>query len=65
MINHNGYLMFYPDLRPVVCHITQLGLINTFYSLQWGSYRAQNYHSIDLDIIEIPDHFMKFVHVSF
>jgi hypothetical protein len=57
--------MFYPDLRPVVCHITQLGLINTFYSLQWGSYRTQNYHSIDLDMIEIPDHFMKFVHVSF
>ncbi|CAF3112967.1 unnamed protein product [Rotaria sp. Silwood2] len=45
MINHNGYLMFHPDLRPVL-----------------GPYRKQNYHSIDLDMVEIPDKLMKFVH---
>ncbi|CAF1231815.1 unnamed protein product [Rotaria sp. Silwood1] len=45
MINHNGYLMFHPDLRPVL-----------------GPYRKQNYHSIDLDMVEIPDTLMKFVH---
>ncbi|UJR10091.1 hypothetical protein I4U23_014313 [Adineta vaga] len=45
MINHNGYLMFHPDLRPVL-----------------GPYRKQNYHSIDLDMVEIPDNLMRFVH---
>ncbi|CAF1990161.1 unnamed protein product [Rotaria magnacalcarata] len=45
MINHNGYLMFHPDLRPVL-----------------GPYRKQNYHSIDLDMVEIPYNLMKFVH---
>ncbi|CAF4519942.1 unnamed protein product [Rotaria sp. Silwood1] len=45
MINHNGYLMFHPDLRPVL-----------------GLYRKQNYHSIDLDMVEIPDNLMRFVH---
>ncbi|CAF3365398.1 unnamed protein product [Rotaria socialis] len=45
MINHNGYLMFHPDLRPVL-----------------GPYRKQNYHSIDLDMVEIPDNLMHFVH---
>lgn len=46
MINHNGYLMFHPDLRPVL-----------------GPYRKRNYHSIDLDMVEIPDNLMQFVHV--
>ncbi|CAF0831187.1 unnamed protein product [Adineta ricciae] len=45
MINHNGYLMFHPDLRPVL-----------------GPYRKQNYHSIDLDMVEIPANLMRFVH---
>ncbi|CAF0788878.1 unnamed protein product [Adineta ricciae] len=45
MINHNGYLMFHPDLRPVL-----------------GPYRKQNYHSIDLDMVEIPDNLIRFVH---
>ncbi|UJR35966.1 hypothetical protein I4U23_028707 [Adineta vaga] len=45
MINHNGYLMFHPDLRPVL-----------------GPYRKQNYHSIDLDMVEIPENLMRFVH---
>ncbi|CAF3855579.1 unnamed protein product [Rotaria sp. Silwood2] len=45
MINHNGYLMFHPDLRPVL-----------------GPYRKQNYHSIDLDMVEIPDSLTHFVH---
>ncbi|CAF3971477.1 unnamed protein product [Adineta steineri] len=45
MINHNGYLMFHPDLRPVL-----------------GPYRKQNYHSIDLDMVEIPENLLRFVH---
>ena len=65
MINHNGYLMFHPDLRPVVSLVNSTSLIDVFRLFQLGPYRKQNYHSIDLDMVEIPHNLLKFVHVSF